>query len=286
MFSGIYVEFDQNPCILSGNAVVTPGTQLVKVLALSDGQPFGGYIRGDETGLFAARHLYVGKSLQVSGGASYFGPQASPGAPQDCEVQLRNWNEYSFLTFWRQGAYRGQILNGLGQFFYDVDLHNFRTLGAASIAQLSSAGFDLKQGAYKLNGAAVISAAGAVNATNGITTSGGPIGYASGAGNAVTQATSKGTAVTINKPCGQITTNAASLAAGALIAFTVNNSLVAPTDTVKISLAGGNATAGSYRHWVEGVSAGSFKVVVENRSGSALAEALLFNFALLKAVNA
>jgi len=78
----------------------------------------------------------------------------------------------------------------------------------------------------------------------------------------------------------------ASLAAAAVVSFVVTNSAVAPTDTINLNLASGNATAGSYRYWVEGIAAGSFKIVVENRSGGALAEALVFNFGILKAVNA
>jgi len=72
----------------------------------------------------------------------------------------------------------------------------------------------------------------------------------------------------------------------AIVTFTVTNSAVVGTDTINLNLASGNATAGTYRYWVEGVAAGSFKIVVENRSGGALSEALVFNFAVLKAVNA
>ena len=70
------------------------------------------------------------------------------------------------------------------------------------------------------------------------------------------------------------------------MSFTVTNSAVAATDTVNLNLASGNATAGTYRYWVEGLAAGSFKIVIENRSGGALGEALVFNFAVVKAVAA
>jgi hypothetical protein len=76
------------------------------------------------------------------------------------------------------------------------------------------------------------------------------------------------------------------MAAAAVVSFTVSNSTIAATDTINLNLASGNATAGTYRHWVEGVAAGSFKIVIENRSAGALAEALVFNFAVLKAVAA
>jgi len=136
-----------------------------------------------------------------------------------------------------------------------------------------------------------LTAAGALTptslaSTGTVTSSGGAMGYATGAGGTVTQLTSKSTAVTVNKVSGQVTTHNASMAAAALVSFTVNNSAVAATDTINLNLASGNATAGTYRYWVEGIAAGVFKIVIENRSAGALAETLVFNFALLKAVNA
>lgn len=113
-----------------------------------------------------------------------------------------------------------------------------------------------------------------------------PVGYATGAGGAVAQATSKSTGVTLNKPCGQVTMNAAALAAGASVAFTVTNSQVAASDAVSLSLASGNAAAGTYNYQVDKVSAGSFVISVKNISAGSLSEALVFNFALLKAVAA
>ena len=92
--------------------------------------------------------------------------------------------------------------------------------------------------------------------------------------------------MTLNKAAGQITTHDAELASTAVVSFTVNNSTVAASDTINLNLQSGNATAGTYRYWVDGVAAGSFKVTVENRSGGSLSEALVFNFAVLKAVSA
>lgn len=114
----------------------------------------------------------------------------------------------------------------------------------------------------------------------------GPIGYQAGAGGAVTQATSKSAGVTKNVLCGQITMNAAALAAGAMASFTVTNNQVAATDAIILNLQSGSAAAGAYRHWVDKVSAGSFVVAVENRSAGSLSEALVFNFAVVKAVAA
>jgi hypothetical protein len=112
------------------------------------------------------------------------------------------------------------------------------------------------------------------------------VGYATGAGGTVTQLTSKSTGVTLSKTSGQITTNNAALASAAVVSFTVTNTTVAATDTINLNLQSGNATAGTYRYWIDKVSAGSFVIAVENRSAGSLSEALVFNFAIVKAVNA
>jgi hypothetical protein len=128
-----------------------------------------------------------------------------------------------------------------------------------------------------------------VAATGAVTSSGSTsgVGYATGAGGAVTQLTSKSTAPpAINKASGQITTNNAALAAAGVVSFTVSNSVVAATDTINLNLQSGNATAGTYRYWIDKVSSGSFVVVIENRSAGSLSEALVFNFAVIKAVAA
>jgi hypothetical protein len=127
-----------------------------------------------------------------------------------------------------------------------------------------------------------VASAGAVKSSS--STAG--IGYATGAGGAVTQLTSKTTAITHNKVCGQFTTVNSALAAGATASFQVNNSNIVATDTINLNLQSGQATMGTYRYWIEKVAAGSFTVTVENRSAGSLSEALVFNFASLKAVNA
>ncbi len=138
-----------------------------------------------------------------------------------------------------------------------------------------------------------LTAAGALTptsvASSGAVTSSaatGGMGYATGAGGAVTQATSKATGVTLNKASGQVTMNAAALAAAAIVEFTVTSSAVAATDTINLNLASGAATSTAYRYWVSAVAAGSFKVCVENRSAGSLSEALVLNFAVVKAVAA
>lgn len=112
------------------------------------------------------------------------------------------------------------------------------------------------------------------------------IGYAVGAGGTVTQLTSKSTAVTLNTICGQITTHSGSIASSAFAGFQVHNSAVAATDVVVLTPLTGNATAGTYNCWVEGITTGTFIVIIKNVSGGALAETLTLNFAVIKAVTA
>jgi len=111
------------------------------------------------------------------------------------------------------------------------------------------------------------------------------IGYSTGAGGAVTQATSKSTAVTLNKICGVITMNNAALAAGASVAFVVNNSTVAATDVPVGLISGGAVSVSNYRVNIKMGAAGVFTVELINISAGSLSEAVTINFAIIKAVN-
>jgi len=113
----------------------------------------------------------------------------------------------------------------------------------------------------------------------------GALGYGTGTGGTVTQATSKSTGVTLNKSCGTITLNAASLAAGAAVAFTLTNSVIAAEDVVLVTIKSG-ATAAGYDVQVEATAAGSCSISIRNRSAGPLAEAVVLNFAVIKSVAA
>jgi hypothetical protein len=160
----------------------------------------------------------------------------------------------------------------------------------AGNAYVASASTDLVLGTYGPKSIRFVVNSGATDAmiidSNGnvaVTSGTGSWGYGTGAGGTVTQATNKGTAVTINKPTGSITLNAASLASGAGIPFTVNNSLVTVNDTVIITTRSGSyATAGAYRIQAEAVTNGAFQVFVLNQTAGALSEALVINFAIIK----
>lgn len=112
------------------------------------------------------------------------------------------------------------------------------------------------------------------------------IGYPTGTGGAVTQLTSKSTGVTLDKICGQITMNNATLNRTTSVTFTLTNSFIAATDVVVVNIASG-ATAGAYTLTVEVVAAGSCNISLHNLlTGTDLSEAVVLNFAVIKAVNA
>lgn len=111
------------------------------------------------------------------------------------------------------------------------------------------------------------------------------VGYGTGSGGAVTQATSKSTGVTLDKACGSITLNNESLASNTSVAFTLTNAKIAATDVVLVSIKSG-ATSLAYLTQVEAVAAGSCKIVLRNVSAGALGEAVVLNFAVIKAVAA
>lgn len=110
------------------------------------------------------------------------------------------------------------------------------------------------------------------------------IGYSTGTGGSITQGSNKATGVTLDKRCGQITMNAASLAAGAEVSFTLTNSFIAATDVVVASIASA-ATAGAYSLQVDAVAAGSCRFSLGNHNVGSLSEAVVINFVVIKSVN-
>ena len=107
------------------------------------------------------------------------------------------------------------------------------------------------------------------------------IGYSLAAESSVTQATSKSTAVTANTSNIQITMNNAALAAGAIVSFTLNNSLLSARDVLIVNVAGGIATAGTYTAYVSTITTGSAVISLYNVSGGSLSEAVKLNLAII-----
>ena len=104
----------------------------------------------------------------------------------------------------------------------------------------------------------------------------------SGSGGSVTQTTNRSTGVTLSKYSGQITTDTTSLAAGAEATFAVTNTLVAATDVVVVSCAGGQ-TSGTSIPAVTGIGSGSFSITLTNlHASTADTGAMVINFAVFK----
>lgn len=118
---------------------------------------------------------------------------------------------------------------------------------------------------------------------NVLITGNGGLGYGAGSGGTVTQATSKTTGVTLNKPNGSITLNAAALAAGATVSFTLTSSSISATDVVHVQRISGG-TAGVYHVWCDSVAAGSCVICVRNIGASSLSEAVVLQFVVHKSV--
>jgi uncharacterized protein YbjQ (UPF0145 family) len=108
------------------------------------------------------------------------------------------------------------------------------------------------------------------------------IGIPTGAGGGVIQATSKSTSVTLNKASGEITMNGAALAAGAVVGFTFNNSLIGATDLLLVNIT--NGTGGAYSIDAKCVSGGS-SIYLRNLTAGSLSEALVLRFVLIKGAN-
>lgn len=130
-----------------------------------------------------------------------------------------------------------------------------------------------------------LSATGAVVAASSVLSSSpsAGVGYSAGAGCAVTQATDKSTGVSCAGMSGAITTNNANLGSATAVGFTVTDTSVASTDVVIVNIASGG-TANSYTVTVDALAGGSFHISLRNFTGGGLAEAVVINFAIIKAV--
>jgi hypothetical protein len=111
----------------------------------------------------------------------------------------------------------------------------------------------------------------------------GPAGE--GTGTIITQTTGKTTAVTINTIVGQIITNSSTIGATSSVSFLVSNTTVTGSDVVVLNLRSGAANSAAYEYSVNQVNAGSFLIYIANVTGGGLAEALVFNYAVIKGVN-
>jgi hypothetical protein len=188
---------------------------------------------------------------------------------------------------------------------------NVGTFGVAQVAQNSAtnvgiAGFAINTGSSpvqigvlaSLNPATVPSASAAIIADNGSLSSpaavalfqvagvskaqidaNGNIGYITGAGGAVSQMTSRTTSVILNKSTGQITMVSGNSSA---LTFTVNNTMVAATDVILLSV---SSSTNLYLVSVTAVRSNSFDIYFQILNATPVADAPVINFAVIKGAN-
>jgi hypothetical protein len=104
------------------------------------------------------------------------------------------------------------------------------------------------------------------------------IGYGTGSGGKVTQLTSKSTTVTLNKPNGLIHMNNATLAAGASVTFTLNNSSLSGMDNMILT----NNMGVNYSMKVSDINDSFAYITVKNESAGSLSDVVQINFAIIK----
>lgn len=136
--------------------------------------------------------------------------------------------------------------------------------------------------------------AGAIKATDDITTTGGVlvtaandgIGYGTGAGGTVVQTGSKNTAVTLNKPCGRIQMYTSIWSAGTEYTFTLNNSLIAATDVVValVQSASPGVPVENFSLRTHSVSTGAVKITISYPGTIGSSFTAYINFVLIKGV--
>lgn len=141
-------------------------------------------------------------------------------------------------------------------------------------------------GTSAITGSTFVGAISGASSFAGVTVSAtSSIGYATGAGGAVTQGTDKSTGVTLNKVCGAITTHAAALNAGVSVTFAVSNTVCAAGDVVLACVKSGG-TAGAYTVVADTITGTGFNLTIRNVTAGNLAETLVINFIIFKAVAA
>ncbi|RUU81306.1 hypothetical protein EOC06_08780 [Mesorhizobium sp. M7A.F.Ca.MR.362.00.0.0] len=113
-----------------------------------------------------------------------------------------------------------------------------------------------------------------------MSSAGGSIGYVAGAGGAVAQATDKTTTVILNRPTGAITMQATALAAGAIVSFTLTNSVITADDVLILNHKA-VGTPGGYSLNAR-CAAGSATIDVRNNTAGSLSEAIVIQFALVQ----
>jgi hypothetical protein len=109
----------------------------------------------------------------------------------------------------------------------------------------------------------------------------GGFGYYAGAGAAVAQTTDKTTAITSNTPTVKVTMMNTALGANSAVSFTWNSTKIGADDLVLPMIRGGTG-GGAYQVWCDQVTAGTARIVLLNRTGGSLSDAVVLQINVLK----
>lgn len=272
----------------AGNSITTGGTRSVYITANSTGTTTGeqNVIIGIEANGGAADTNSIGIGYAVSTTASnqlVIGGNTGGGVVDGYIGNGVTASSPSAFTLNASGG-SGTNINGA-----TLNIAGGKATGSGTGGAINFKTSDVLGGGTTLQSLTTkvsIAASGALSGTSSIksSSSSAGVGYATGAGSTVSQSSSKSNGVTINNICGQITTNNASLNDATTVSFTVTNSSIAAADVIHLTMTSGG-TGGGYIIWADTITATtSFKVNIRNVSGGALAEALVINYAIFKAV--
>lgn len=249
---------------------------------------------GFTTGAWGSEYLAIGV-----GGATDIGAETAEvmrlnaagnvcinGSPPAWAPQIRALNVMN-AAMWTNGptaAFGHNLLYGAG---YAVTYAAAGFGGQVVFNRGGVGGISFELAGIGAAGAAVtpLSALNIDTAGNVLVTSPALLGYGPGAGGSVTQATSKSTAVTLNKPCGRITLSAEAMAAGAVIQFALNDSLITPNSVIALSMAESGPGLTSYKYWSM-AAIGKAYICVQNIFAYTLSDALQINFTIIKGATA
>lgn len=281
----------------NGSLVFANMPQFTSTIGIGAGAATSVVIRALSTVALSGATAQIGAQLQplfgsdcTTGGYGYYAQPATSAAAYT-QPFLRNFMAAGFIL----GA--GSAVTGYVGFYAATETEagtHYSFQGDQAVVNASDRNCYMAGAAPNYFNGAVMIGSNVDDGVNKLQVNGGTvskhatagIGYATGAGGTVTQLTDKSTGVTLNKVTGDITMNAAALAAGTIVSFTLTDSAIAETDFLDVQHVSGG-TLGAYACNAACQPGGGAAIIyVRNNTGGSLSEAIVLKFYLNKAVTA